>query len=163
MNAKDVIRSAMNASRMLTSMLLDDLSDADLMQRPVPAANHVAWQLGHLISSEHSLVERCCPGSMPTLPEAFAAAYTTETAKSDEPTSFHTKEEYQKLYNEQREGTLRILDELPEERLDATAPEGFPPMTSTVGDVFLLCSTHELMHIGQYAVLRRQLGKPVLA
>ena len=36
----------------LARLLVSDLSDADLLVRPVPQANHIAWQLGHLILQE---------------------------------------------------------------------------------------------------------------
>ena len=52
MNAKDVIKYNLRVADMGWSTLLSDLSDADLLVRPSPAANHLAWQLGHLISSE---------------------------------------------------------------------------------------------------------------
>ena len=38
MNVKDVIRSSFGRSQMVTTMLLSDLSDAEIMQRPAPGA-----------------------------------------------------------------------------------------------------------------------------
>jgi hypothetical protein len=32
----------------------------------------------------------------------------------------------------------------------------------TLGDIFLLLATHTMMHAGQFTVVRRKLGKPVL-
>ena len=52
--------------------------------RSVPGANHIAWQLGHMIAS----VRRMLTGlgqRAPALPEGFAAAYTRETSASDDP------------------------------------------------------------------------------
>ena len=57
MDAEGAIRLQLNLAHMTTKMLLDGLSDADLPVRIAPAANHAAWQLGHLISSERGLVE----------------------------------------------------------------------------------------------------------
>ena len=82
---------------MIAKAYLEDLSDEELLLRPVEGANHIAWQLGHLISSEHNMVEMVCPGSMPPLPDGFADAYTKETAASDEGAAFLTKVEYLKL------------------------------------------------------------------
>ena len=47
----------------VAALLNADLSDADLLVRPAPSANHIAWQLGHLIASERNLVEAAAPGS----------------------------------------------------------------------------------------------------
>src|SRR4029077_4502167 len=52
MQAKEVIKTALQSTQNMLSTYLGDLSDADLLVRPVPAANHIAWQLGHLIQSE---------------------------------------------------------------------------------------------------------------
>ena len=34
--------------------------------------------------------------------------------------------------------------------------------TPTLADLFLMLSTHTMMHAGQFTVVRRKLGKPVL-
>ena len=54
------------------------------------------------------------------------------------------------------------LAALPDEKLDAPGPERMRPNFPTVGDLFTLIATHPLMHAGQFAVVRRQLGKPVV-
>ena len=59
-----------------------------MLKRPAPGANHVAWQLGHLISAETRLVEAAKPGSMPPLPEGFAERHSKDTAASDNPEGF---------------------------------------------------------------------------
>jgi hypothetical protein len=56
MNAKDAIRTALTSTQNLLSWYVSDLADADLLVRPVPNANHIAWQLGHLISAEIQLL-----------------------------------------------------------------------------------------------------------
>ena len=63
MNAKDAIRDTLSLSHMVLTKYLDDLTDADLMRRPGPGCNHIAWQLGHLISSECWLLNVIRPRS----------------------------------------------------------------------------------------------------
>ena len=72
MDFKDAIRSSLNAADFLAGRYLDDLTDDEIMMRPVSDANHLAWQLGHLIASERHLIEAGVPGSMPELPAGFA-------------------------------------------------------------------------------------------
>ena len=72
MNARQALKESMDSPTMIAKAYLEDLSDADLLIRPVEGANHIAWQLGHLISSEHNMIEMVCPGSMPALPDGFA-------------------------------------------------------------------------------------------
>ena len=162
MNARQVLKESMNSPTMIAKAYLEDLSDEELLVRPVEGANHIAWQLGHLINSEHNMVEMVCPESMPALPDGFADAYTKETAASDDAAAFLTKEEYLKLMDEQRAGTLAALDGLSDEDLDQPAPEALQQIAPNVGGVFSMQPTHWTMHAGQWAVLRRKLGRPPL-
>ena len=162
MNAREAIKASMSAPDMIVNAYLGDLSDEELLVRPVEGANHIAWQLGHLITSENSMVEQTCPGSMPPLPEGFKEKYTKETATLDEASAFHTKEEYLKLFNEQRAGTLKALDGLNDDDLDKPAPESLRKMFPTVGAIFSMQPTHWVMHAGQWAVIRRKLGRAPL-
>src|SRR5438105_11239485 len=82
MTAKDVIRNLFRFNDNVLNDYLKDLSDTDLLIRVVPGANHIAWQLGHLIKAEASL-GKYIPGTAEfTLPADFAETYTTETSKS---------------------------------------------------------------------------------
>src|SRR5262249_13555501 len=95
MNAKDAIRYALQSTQHMLPMYLEDLSDADLLVRPVPNANHIAWQLGQMISAEVKLLATAIPGAkFPELPSGFAERYTKETSKDDNPKNFLTKKEY---------------------------------------------------------------------
>ena len=141
---------------------LADLTDADLMRRPVPNANHIAWQLGHLISSEHNLNNMVCPDSMPALPDGFAARHSKEAATSDDPGAFCTKDEYLKLMAEQRAATLALLDRLSDAELEKPAPENMQNLAATVGAIIAMQASHWMMHAGQWVIVRRQLGKEAI-
>jgi len=159
MNANDAIRHSITGSDKVVSAYLGDLTDAELLARPVPGANHIAWQLGHLIQAEHDLINMVCPNSMPALPEGFKDQYAKEKASVDDPKAFHTKAEYVKLMAEQRAGTLAALAKLPEAELDKDAPEPIRAYCGKVADVFLMQPSHVMMHAGQWAVTRRKLGR----
>ena len=162
MNAREAIKLSINGGQMITLEYLADLSDEEMLHRPHPSCNHIKWQVGHLISSEHQMIDAVCPGSMPALPDGFASRYTNETAMSDDPASFDSKADLRKLFDEQRSATLRALSSLTDSDLDDPAPEAMQEYAPTVGDVFSLQSGHWMMHAGQWAVIRRQLGRPPL-
>ncbi len=162
MNARDAVKSTYALPDQLIRGYLDGLTDADLLVRPVPKANHIAWQLGHLITSEHEFVEGLCPGLAPPLPAGFAAKHTKETAESDNPKDFCTKDEYLKLYDQMRAASLKMVDTVSESDYDKPAPEKFRSYCPTVAAVLLLVPSHWLMHAGQWAIVRRKLGKPPL-
>jgi hypothetical protein len=159
MNARDVIRNSIEAAQQIAQGYLEDLGEADLLVRPVPQANHIAWQLGHLVEAEHEMVNAACPGSMPALPAGFKEKHTKEAAKLDDPKAFCTKAEYLKLWSEQRAGTLAALDKLTEADLDKPSPVHF---VKTVGALFNMMGVHPLMHVGQWAIVRRKLGRKPL-
>ncbi len=162
MNAKQAIRQNIDMSNMICQSYLSDLTDAELLVRPVPGANHIAWQLGHLLQSEHEMVETAFPGTMPPLPAGFKEKYTSETSQLDSPGAFHPKSVYMGVYEEQRSGTLKVLDRLSDADLDKPGPEKFKDFLKTIGELFNLQGAHWLMHAGQWAVVRRKLGRKPL-
>jgi len=162
MNAKDAIRYQLTATSGMVGMFLADLSDADLLTRPAPKANHIAWQLGHLINSERGLAASIPGAAYPDLPAGFAERHSNDTAHVDPPTGFGTKAEYLDLHNKTRAATLAALDNLPDADLDKATTGRMASFAPTIGALFLLISNHDMMHAGQFTVARRKLGKPVL-
>lgn len=156
------IKTELQLPAFVVQSYLEDLSDEDLFVRPHENANHIAWQLGHLISSENSLNNMVCPDSMPPLPEGFAEKHGKETASSDDRSGFCTKAEYLKLMEEQRAATLALLERLSEEQLEQTAPEKIQQFGATVGAVIAGQSAHWMMHAGQWVIVRRQLGRKAM-
>ena len=49
MTGRDAIKAALEASKGNLEWYVSDFSDADLLVRPVPGANHAAWQIGNVI------------------------------------------------------------------------------------------------------------------
>jgi hypothetical protein len=163
MRATDTIKAALGSSQQLLEWYLSDLSDADLLVRPVPTANHIAWQLGHLIAAERSLVRSELPdAAFPDLPAGFAEQHTKETAASDSPTAFRTKAEYLDLYKKTRTATLAALSALSDADLDRACSGRMAKLAPNLASLLLLAANHTTMHAGQFTVVRRKLGKPVL-
>ena len=162
MNTQDAIRATLNTSSMVLSRYLEDLSDADLMLRPGPGCNHIAWQLGHLIASENQLLEAVAPGSGIKLPEGFAEKHSKAQKDDDDPSHFYKKQEYMDLFEKVHAATLATIAKMSDADLDKPAPEQFRKMFPTAGHVVVLIATHGLMHAGQFVPVRRKLGKPVV-
>jgi len=159
MNAKEAIKLSIDSGRMISIGYLEDLTDQELFHRPAKGANHINWQLGHLIQSENEMTNIVAPGAMPPLPAGFAEKYSKDTAVSDDPKSFLKKAELLKVFEEQRAGTLKALEKVSEADLDKPTGVGYAP---TVGAMFAMQGPHWVMHAGQWAVIRRQLGRKPL-
>jgi hypothetical protein len=161
MDIKQAIHSSLAQADMVVDGYLADLKDEELLVRAIPSTNHIAWQLGHLISSERFLIDKVVPGKFEPLPPGFDAAHKKETATIDDAGKFLRKEEYQRLAKQVRAGTLRIVQEMSPADFDRGV-EKMPPSVKTVGDMFFFVSMHWLMHAGQWAIIRRKLGRPPL-
>jgi uncharacterized damage-inducible protein DinB len=161
MKGTEVIRGALKGTSHTLNMYLSDLSDADLLVRPVPAANHIAWQLGHLISAEPYLAKMAIPeANYPELPAGFTEKHNKATAASD--SGFLTKAQYLELFNKLREATIAAVGKLSDADLDKPTVGSMAKYAPTAGAMLLLTSNHTLMHAGQFTAVRRKLGKPVL-
>ncbi len=163
MNGIAVLRASLASSRKMIEWIISDFSDADLLVRPVPEANHMAWQLGHLIAAERQIVLGQIPDAkFPELPEGFEAAHSKETAGSNDPKGFLSTTAYVALLGSMREATLVELEKLTDADLDRTTEGNLASFCPTLGAVIGLLSDHIMMHLGQATVVRRKLGKPVL-
>ena len=160
---KEFLRNTIETCHGVLTTYLSDLEDADLMVRPVPGANHIAWQLGHVIVMEQQMIE-LAGYTVPDLPDGFIEAHSPEASKCDDASAFHTKQAYLELLEQQRISTLAALDQTAESDLDKAAPEALRSGagTRTIAAVFHVIGMHEIMHASQFVVVRRKLGKPVL-
>jgi uncharacterized damage-inducible protein DinB len=160
MNAKDAIKHTIDMSSMVVDSYLKDLSDSDLLVRPVEGMNHIAWQVGHLIGSERHFVELVKPGSSPDLPADFLEGHGRDKHSEDDPSKFYSVARYKELWDAQRRATIALLDGLSDADLDRT-DERFPPFAPSVGALLNMVGNHPMMHVGQFVAVRRKLGKPV--
>ena len=162
MKGTNVVESALSSTQHLVNWFVSDLSDADLLVRPTPDANHIAWQLGHVIATETRLARQIPGASYPSLPAGFEEQHGKETAKQEPPKGFLTKAQYIDLFNKVREATKTSAAKLSDADLDRPTEGPMAKMAPTLAALLLLVSNHSLMHAGQFSVVRRKLGKPVL-
>ena len=160
MNAREAIKVGLDMAEFVSLGYLGDLTEAELLHRPAPKANHINWQLGHIIASENHIMQAAVPGSMPGLPAGFAEKYTKDTASIDDPSKLLSKADLLKVYHEQRAATLVALTKLSDQDLDQPSPENIRSYAPNVAAAISMQGSHWLMHAGQWAVVRRQLGRP---
>ncbi|MEZ6138776.1 MAG: DinB family protein [Pirellulaceae bacterium] len=159
MDARTAIKDALAMAEMVSLAYLGDLDDTELMQRPHAACNHLNWQIGHLISSEHEMMSKLPGNTMPPLPNGFSEMYSKEKAASDSAADFASKDELMTAYKTQRAATLAALDVTSAEQFDQPTGIDYAP---TVGSLFAMQGAHWMMHCGQWVIVRRNCGKPVV-
>lgn len=162
MNAKDAIRYSLASTQNIVEMYLSDLSDADLLVRPAPGANHIAWQLGHLISAETHFGAMLPGARFPELPAGFAQQHDKPTSSQEPPTGFANKATYLDLFKKVRAASMAALDKMSDADLDKPTQGPMAQFAPTLGALLLLQGNHTMMHAGQFTPIRRKLGKPVL-
>jgi hypothetical protein len=163
MNAIELLAGALKGSEGVALGFLADLSDADLLVRPVPGANHIAWQIGHLTLAERFLVGEQIPEvSYPPLPAGFETRHGKEAATSTETTGWLTKAEYERVFRETRAATVAAVSKLTEADLDRPTQGRMAAKAPKLGNLIQLLANHDMMHAGQFSVVRRKQGKPVL-
>jgi uncharacterized damage-inducible protein DinB len=161
MGPKDVIRNTLDTSDFIIKAYVGDLSDEDLRLVPIEGMHPIARQLGHLISGERMFKELVEPGSSPPLPEGFQEAH--DIKKTDGDTSgFLSKEEYLKLWDEQRAATKALLDRISDADLDDNRGGKLPPWAPTVAAALNMAGMHPINHSGQFVAVRRKLKKPIV-
>jgi uncharacterized damage-inducible protein DinB len=163
MQAKDVIKIALKSTQDNLQTYLGDLSDKDLTVRPVPNANHIAWQLAHLIMAEKFLLASELPGTAyPDPPAAIATLGNERTGKVDPPEGYLSKAQYLEWFNKMRAATIAAVDKLTDADLDKPVKNEMAKYAPKLGDLLILTATHTLMHGGQFTVVRRALNKPIV-
>jgi hypothetical protein len=163
MNAREAITHALKSTSNLLKQYVSDLSDADLLVRPVPGANHIAWQLGHLISGEVRHMTGQIPGvTYPELPAGFVEQHDKAMAGVEPAKGFRTKEEYLGLFSNVRRTTMAGVERLSDADFDKPNTGTMAKFAPTLGFLLLLQANHVMMHAGQFTVVRRKLGKPIL-
>ncbi len=161
MKPAEAFKIALNMTDHILNKYLADLSDADLLVRPAKGANHIAWQLGHLISSEVGLMNMIKPGSGIELPAGFKENHSKDNAACDDAGKFLTKQAYLDLYTKSRAGVKTHLSQMADDEFDKASPSGMERFP-TIGTMINLVVNHPMMHVGQFVVIRRQLELPVV-
>lgn len=144
----------------MVSSFLRDFSDDDMLFRPAKTANHAIWQMGHLANSVRNLVTACDPSV--AFPFEDDPRFGKSKASIDDPAFFPTKAELLSRFEQAMDIAAAWVAKLSDAELAKPTPERIQGFAPTVGALAMLLGAHPLMHIGQFTVMRRALGKPVL-
>jgi hypothetical protein len=98
----------------------------------------------------------------PALSDGFMKQYGKEGASDDDLMHFLGKKEYLDMFKDVRELTKTAAAKLTDTDLDRPTTGDMARFAPTLGALLLALSNHTLMHAGQFSVVRRKLGKPVL-
>lgn len=129
-------------------MTIGDMTDADLLQRPVLAANNGLWQIGQLAAAEAMMVNACAGKTVIELPAGFSERYTKETASVNDAAKLGTKADLVATLEKVREKTCAWVGTLSDSDMAQPAPEMMRSICPTVGHLIHLFLSHVAMHVG---------------
>ena len=144
----------------MIDMFLKDFSDADMLFRPAKTANHAIWQMGHLANSVRGMVSTCDPRV--SFPFEDDTRFGKSKASIDDPAFFPGKAELVGRFDQAMEIAAAWVAKLSDADLAKPTPDRMQAFAPTVANVAILLASHPFMHMGQFTVTRRALGKPIL-
>jgi len=159
MSVAEHLKSTFVLPEFMVNHYVNDLTDEDLLVRPLPNANHFKWQLCHLIVSENFHVGELGLGIMPELSQKLIDGSAKKSAEIDDPEFFPKKVELMESMATQRRATLALLESLSDSDLGKESPESIRYFGPTVGSVFAGEINHWMMHVGQLTLIRKLLNK----
>jgi hypothetical protein len=160
MDIRAILSGNIQRTKGMVERTLADFTDEQMFYRPVPGANHATWQLGHLRGATWGMLAGS--GGPMNAAALEDKRFTKDTACIDDPTKFPNKAETLRLFAEAMDAAAAWAGSLSEADLDKPAPERVRRMAPTLGDVAILMASHATMHLGQFQVMRRGLGLPIL-
>jgi hypothetical protein len=160
MTTAEILADNIKRTKGMTENLLADFSEEQMLYRPAKTANHATWQLGHLAEATWWMMSKCDPSIKSPLAED--KRFAKEAASVDDPAKFPKKAEVLKMFSDAMDAAAAWVGKQSEADLAKPGPEKLKGFAPTIGQVGLLLGSHAMMHVGQYTVARRGLGKPVL-
>jgi hypothetical protein len=162
MTQTELMSDVLTRNGAVLKMTVADFTDAEMLARPVPGANHAAWQIGHLLGSAAHMLKEIAPGVVPASVAQLGEKYNGKTADVDDPAFFPTKAELLEAFSQAYDAIADWIKSLTPADLARPTPGRMADFAPTTGHLALMAASHVMMHVGQLQVIRRKLGKPLL-
>lgn len=161
-SAKDVLLAQLGTGAYLFDKFTADLSDEEYFKVPVADGNHAAWNVGHIACSEDSMVEGITSGKK-HIAEETHELFKGGSVCTPGATTYPTRADIDKMLHEARERTVCALKAFDDAKWEEPSPEGYPKeVFPTIGAVWGMIGAHQFWHIGELAVCRKALKKPLV-
>jgi hypothetical protein len=142
-----------------------DLTPDEWFWHPAEFTTHVAWQVGHLAVSTYNLCLRRLRGRTQEDESLISDAFIEYFKLGSKPVAgaetYPPIAEIQRVYDAVHAQSLKELAVLNDAELDIPVEQPHPVFKTKLGAIDYAPS-HEMIHAGQIALLRRLMGKPAL-
>jgi len=161
MSRLQLLIDELTATRGYTENMLAAIPAEDWFRQPADGVTHIAWQVGHLAIAEYHLAVHRIRGrrteDADLIPENFSALFGKGSVPEPEAAKYPSVPEIRAVFDRVHQQALRELADLSEDILDDPT-EAPHPMFSTKFGAIQWCALHEMLHVGQIALLRRLFG-----
>jgi hypothetical protein len=152
-------------TRLYTKDMLQNVWAEDWFRQPAEGINHIAWIVGHLAIAEHALTMKRIRGprreDADFLPESYATLFGKGSTPKADPSEYPSPEEILQVLDAVHQAAIREVAEFSDEVL-AENVDPPHPMFRTKLEAIQWCPQHEMLHVGQIALLRRLFGQSAL-
>lgn len=148
-------------ARWYTTRFLDQTPSEDWFRVPLGGVTFIGWQLGHLAMAGYRLglerIRGVLPGDESLLPTEILTIFGRDSAPDPAMQQTFDAAQLRALYDRVHDRIQEDVPRVAEGDLDR-APERSHVICQTRRACLVWCAQHELIHAGQIALLRRQLG-----
>jgi hypothetical protein len=134
-----------------------DFTHDESLVHPKPAGNCVNWVLGHIVATRNLAMEAL--GEPPIWTEDEARPYERGARTPLTADCAHRLEDIMAALDRSQAPLMARLGALGDADLGRTVDPAGPLDASSLGERLASLSFHESYHVGQFALLRRLLGK----
>lgn len=165
MNAKDVLRVALQMSHEWAMQAARDMADAPLTSPTARGGNHPMWVMGHAAHSEGGLLAMLTGETNPV--EHWKRLFAAGSQPAVDAAGYPPYEVVLATFDRLRARTLEFIETCDEARFSAPprhVPDEFKsyPPFQTVGALATFIAMHQMCHVGQLLDARRAAGRPPL-
>jgi hypothetical protein len=157
----DVACDRLNFARRYTRQFLTELTDDQWFWTPPGLVTHIAWQVAHVASSQYSLCLLRVRGRQAedeaVIPQTFFEGFRIGSTPKAGAENNPPLSEIQRVFDAVHHRVLEELAGLSDQDLDVPVEHPHPAFSTKLGAVEY-CPLHEMVHAGQIALLRRQMG-----
>jgi hypothetical protein len=142
--------------------LVGDLSDDQMVARPVETMNHPAWIIGHIVFSCQAIGAEM--GLPPWLPQHWTDLFTTGSTPVADTSAYPAKAELLAALDDAQKRLVSALTAMKEDDLAVPLPdEQYRKTLPTVRHAFVhILVAHTAIHVGQLTAWRRAVHLPTV-
>jgi uncharacterized damage-inducible protein DinB len=151
--------AALDFSQRLMDGLCEDIPEEHATHQPVPGANHMVWQIGHMAWTDDYFLSKLL-GGQSALPESWTKLFGMGSEPQADASIYPPLAEMRARRAERRGALLEWYRAQADAKLAEPMPEDYQTFAPNFGALMSSLAAHEAMHAGQVTLIRKSLSMP---